>query len=59
MQYVLSIDQGTTGTRSMIFNKKGEALSKDYIEHKQFFPHAGWVEHDPIEIWDKTIYINS
>lgn len=55
MQYVLSIDQGTTGTRSMIFNKKGKEVSKDYIEHKQFFPHAGWVEHNPIEIWEKTL----
>ncbi len=55
MQYVLSIDQGTTGTRSMIFNKKGKAVSKDYVEHKQIFPHAGWVEHDPLEIWEKAL----
>ena len=54
MQYVLSIDQGTTGTRTMIFNKEGKAISKDYIEHEQIFPHPGWVEHKPIEIWEKT-----
>ncbi len=55
MQYVLSIDQGTTGTRSIIFSKAGNEVSKDYIEHKQIFPQAGWVEHNPMEIWENTI----
>jgi glycerol kinase len=54
MNYVLSIDQGTTGTRAMIFNKKGNEISKSYIEHEQFYPHPGWVEHSPTEIWEKT-----
>ena len=55
MQFVLSIDQGTTGTRAMIFNKNGEEISKSYIEHQQFFPNLGWVEHDANEIWLNTI----
>jgi len=55
MNYVLSIDQGTTGTRSMIFNKEGEEISKNYINHEQIFPHPGWVEHNPSEIWENTL----
>ena len=54
MKFVLSIDQGTTGTRAMIFNRKGDEISKSYIEHEQFYPHPGWVEHNPTEIWIKT-----
>ena len=54
MKFVLSIDQGTTGTRAMIFNKKGEEISKDYLGHEQIFPKPGWVEHHPDEIWEKT-----
>ena len=54
MRFVLSIDQGTTGTRAMIFNKRGEEIAKDYVEHEQFFPKLGWVEHHPTEIWEKT-----
>ncbi len=54
MKFILSIDQGTTGTRAMVFNKNGEEISKDYIEHEQIFPKPGWVEHHPTEIWEKT-----
>ena len=54
MMFILSIDQGTTGTRAMVFNKNGEEISKDYIEHEQIFPKPGWVEHHPTEIWEKT-----
>ena len=57
MKFVLSIDQGTTGTRAMIFNHKGEEVSKSYIEHKQIFPHPGWVEHEPEEIWQNTLFV--
>ncbi|MHA1622630.1 MAG: glycerol kinase GlpK [Candidatus Heimdallarchaeaceae archaeon] len=55
MNLILSIDQGTTGTRSILFNSKGEEVAKSYEEHKQFFPSPGWVEHDPSEIWLKTL----
>jgi len=54
MKFVLSIDQGTTGTRAMIFNKEGNEISKSYMEHKQFYPQPGFVEHDSEEIWLKT-----
>ena len=54
MQYVLAIDQGTTGTRAIIFDKQGLSISKTYYEHEQFFPKPGWVEHDPTEIWENT-----
>ncbi|MCG3216403.1 MAG: glycerol kinase GlpK, partial [Candidatus Heimdallarchaeota archaeon] len=57
MKFVLSIDQGTTSTRAMIFNQKGEEVSKSYLEHKQFFPNPGWVEHDADEIWKNTLRV--
>jgi len=49
--YVLSLDQGTTSTRAMVFDHAGEVVSVDQMEHAQILPRAGWVEHDPIEIW--------
>ncbi len=52
--YIMSIDQGTTSTRAMIFDKSGSVVSVDQVEHEQIFPKAGWVEHDPIEIWENT-----
>ncbi|MGB0100109.1 MAG: FGGY family carbohydrate kinase, partial [Nocardioides sp.] len=52
--YILSIDQGTTSTRAMIFDHGGEVVAVDQVEHEQIFPKAGWVEHDPIEIWENT-----
>ena len=54
-KYVLAIDQGTTGTTSMVFDVKGSVLSKVNAEFTQYFPEEGWVEHDPLEIWDCTI----
>lgn len=53
-QYVLAIDQGTTSTRAMIFDSSGSIVAVDQVEHQQIFPKAGWVEHDPIEIWENT-----
>ena len=53
-QYILAIDQGTTSTRAIIFDKSGSILSKGQLDHQQIFPHAGWVEHDPLEIWNNT-----
>jgi glycerol kinase len=52
--YVAAIDQGTTSTRCMIFSHAGEVVSVDQMEHEQIFPKAGWVEHDPEEIWRNT-----
>jgi glycerol kinase len=53
-KYVLAIDQGTTSSRAIIFDKSGSVISTGQLEHKQIFPQAGWVEHDPKEIWDNT-----
>lgn len=52
--YVLAIDQGTTSTRAIIFDQKGSIVSSGQMEHEQIFPKAGWVEHDPMEIWANT-----
>ncbi|MFK5583693.1 glycerol kinase GlpK [Serinicoccus sp. LYQ131] len=52
--YVLSIDQGTTSTRAIVFTKSGDIHSVGQKEHEQIFPKAGWVEHDPSEIWVNT-----
>ena len=49
--YILSIDQGTTSTRAIIFDHSGSIVSSGQLEHEQIFPKAGWVEHDPKEIW--------
>jgi glycerol kinase len=50
-QYILSLDQGTTSSRAIVFDKKGQILSVAQKDFKQLFPKAGWVEHDPQEIW--------
>ena len=53
-KYVAAIDQGTTSTRFILFDKKGTICAVNQEEHEQIYPKAGWVEHDPIEIWNKT-----
>ncbi len=53
-QYVAAVDQGTTSTRCMIFNRDGRVVDVAQKEHEQIFPRAGWVEHDPKEIWANT-----
>ncbi len=53
-KYIAAIDQGTTSTRCMIFNHSGKAVGRFQLEHKQIFPKPGWVEHDPVEIWENT-----
>ena len=54
MAYVGSLDQGTSSTRFMIFDHSGKVVGQHQLEHRQIMPHAGWVEHDASEIWDKT-----
>jgi len=49
--YILALDQGTTSSRALIFNQKGEIVSVAQKEFTQYFPQQGWVEHDPEEIW--------
>ncbi|MBC7442006.1 MAG: glycerol kinase, partial [Ramlibacter sp.] len=53
-KYVIAIDQGTTSSRAIIFDKSGSIVSTGQLEHEQIFPRAGWVEHDPMEIWNNT-----
>ncbi|WP_026839270.1 glycerol kinase GlpK [Gillisia sp. JM1] len=50
-KYILSLDQGTTSSRAIVFDKKGDIISIARKEFKQYFPKPGWVEHDPQEIW--------
>jgi len=52
--YIVAIDQGTTSTRAIVFDHSGSIVSTGQKEHEQIFPRAGWVEHDPAEIWDNT-----
>ncbi|NNG38684.1 glycerol kinase GlpK [Flexivirga sp. ID2601S] len=53
-KYIASIDQGTTSTRCIIFDQDGAIQAVSQMEHEQIFPKAGWVEHNPQEIWDNT-----
>ena len=53
-KFVLAIDQGTTSTRAIIFNHSGEIISVGQKEFTQIFPNPGWVEHNPLEIWETT-----
>ncbi|WP_314049593.1 glycerol kinase GlpK [Peptostreptococcus stomatis] len=50
-KYILSFDAGTTSSRAIIFNKKGQIINVAQKEFQQIYPKAGWVEHDPMEIW--------
>lgn len=52
--YVIAIDQGTTSTRAIIFDRAGTPVARGQQEHRQILPRAGWVEHDPLEIWHNT-----
>ncbi len=51
MKYILAIDQGTTGSRAVIYDKKGRKVAGSYREFPQHFPRPGWVEHDPHDLW--------
>ena len=50
-QYILALDQGTTSSRAILFDKKGQIVATAQKEFTQFYPHSGWVEHDAMEIW--------
>ena len=53
-QYVAALDQGTTSTRCILFDAAGQPVAVDQLEHRQVLPRPGWVEHDPVEIWENT-----
>ena len=52
--FIAAIDQGTTSTRCMIFDHGGAEVARHQLEHEQILPRAGWVEHNPVEIWERT-----
>ena len=52
--FIGAVDQGTTSTRFMVFDHDGREVARHQLEHEQVLPRAGWVEHDPLEIWDRT-----
>ncbi|MFI6797337.1 glycerol kinase GlpK [Streptosporangium canum] len=52
--FVGAVDQGTTSTRFMIFDHGGNEIARHQLEHEQILPQAGWVEHNPLEIWERT-----
>lgn len=53
--YILSIDQGTTGTKSVLYNQDGQIVDLAYREFTQIYPQPRWVEHDPLEIWQTVV----
>ena len=53
-KFVGALDQGTTSTRFIVFDHGGQIVGLDQKEHRQIFPQPGWVEHDPMEVWDNT-----
>src|SRR5207245_754643 len=55
MSYILAIDQGTTSSRSIIFDRDGQIVASGQKEFTQVYPQSGWVEHDPEEIWNVQI----
>ena len=50
-QFIVSLDQGTSSSRAIVFDRKGQIRSVAQQEFRQIFPQSGWVEHDPQEIW--------
>ena len=53
-EYILTIDQGTTSTRAIIFDNKANVTAENQTEFSQICPHNGWVAHNPEEIWELT-----
>lgn len=58
-KYVMALDQGTTSSRCILFNKKGEILSMAQKEFGQIYPKPGWVEHNPMEIWSSQLAVTT
>ncbi len=56
-QYIAALDQGTTSTRFMIFDRGGNVIAAAQKEHEQIYPEPGWVEHNPVEIWNRTLEV--
>ncbi len=56
-KYILALDQGTTSSRAIVFNDKGQIISISQKEFTQYFPQPGWVEHNPLEIWESQLLV--
>ncbi|MVZ66840.1 glycerol kinase GlpK [Sphingobacterium sp. DK4209] len=56
-EYIIALDQGTTSSRAILFNKKGEIVNISQKEFQQIYPKSGWVEHDPQEIWSSQLAV--
>jgi len=56
-KYVLALDQGTTSSRAILFDKNGSICGVSQKEFTQYFPKGGWVEHDPLEIWSSQLEV--
>ena len=54
---IAALDQGTTSTRCILFNQSGEIIASSQKEHRQLYPQPGWVEHDPLEIWQNSVKV--
>lgn len=54
-KYIITLDSGTTSCRSLVINKQGKIIAQSQTEFTQFFPNSGWVEHDPLEIWNTQL----
>ncbi|HLY36448.1 MAG TPA: FGGY family carbohydrate kinase, partial [Candidatus Binatia bacterium] len=57
MRVVVAVDQGTTGSTVLVFDKRGRVVGRAYSEFTQHYPRPGWVEHDPEEIWRVTLRV--
>ena len=57
-EIILAIDQGTTSSRAIAFNRKAEIVAVAQEEFAQHYPHPGWVEHDPEDIWRTTLAVS-
>ena len=56
-QYILALDQGTTSSRAILFDRQGSVVATAQEEHRQYYPQPGWVEHDAMEIWQKQLAV--
>ena len=54
-KYILVMDQGTTGSRGIVYDEAGKAIAMDYKEYEQFFPHSGWWEQNGVTVWEVTL----
>ena len=54
-EFVGAVDQGTTSTRFMVFDHSGALVARHQLEHAQILPRPGWVEHNPVEIWELSL----